>query len=444
MGSPKAQTLIQFFNAKGGADPTHAVTDILTCSGVGTSTTGWNGSSAGSRPGDLRRSSARWGCPVKDAGAAGQFAVHASLATPGASAKFHGTCYIHRSGEKGDSVKITGSQLEVTALRILREVPGLTVTVEHAGEDSGADAILEFAGGRVQVALQVKTRASTATAWQLVHQARHRPDLPLLLVAGETTAEAREIMAEHGVSVIDSLGNAHIEVPGLLVHMEGRDPRRQARPARLSGKAGVIAQALLLDPGRGWQVKDLAQETGLSLGLAHRVLTRLEGDGIISTAGTGPHRVRRVTDPAALLDLWAEENTDRPTRTPAYLLSRSPRQLIAELEVGLDRSGIRHALTGAAAANVVAPFATAVPVAEVWVAATASPQQLYDAAGADSVTEGNNIVFLQAKDDTPLAFREQVNDLWLANRFRIYCDLRRDPRRGREQADHLRQELIGF
>jgi hypothetical protein len=82
MGSPKTQTLIQFFNAKGGADPAHAVTDILTCSGVGTSTTGWNGSSAGSRPGDLRRSSARWGCPVKDAGAAGQFAVHASLATP--------------------------------------------------------------------------------------------------------------------------------------------------------------------------------------------------------------------------------------------------------------------------------------------------------------------------------------------------------------------------
>jgi hypothetical protein len=45
MGSPKAQTLIQFFNAKGGADPTHAVTDILTCSDVGSSTAGWNGRS---------------------------------------------------------------------------------------------------------------------------------------------------------------------------------------------------------------------------------------------------------------------------------------------------------------------------------------------------------------------------------------------------------------
>jgi hypothetical protein len=60
------------------------------------------------------------------------------------------------------------------------------------------------------------------------------------------------------------------------------------------------------------------------------------------------------------------------------------------------------------------------------------------------VVDGHNIVFLQAKDDAPLAFRERVKTLWLANRFRIYADLRRDPRRGREQAANLRREVIGF
>jgi hypothetical protein len=60
------------------------------------------------------------------------------------------------------------------------------------------------------------------------------------------------------------------------------------------------------------------------------------------------------------------------------------------------------------------------------------------------VTDGQNVVFLQAKDDAPLAFREKRNGLWLANRFRLYADLRRDPRRGREQADNLRREVIGF
>ena len=60
------------------------------------------------------------------------------------------------------------------------------------------------------------------------------------------------------------------------------------------------------------------------------------------------------------------------------------------------------------------------------------------------MTGGQNVVFLQAKDDTPLAFRQKVGNVWIANSFRLYADLRRDPRRGREQADHLRQAVIGF
>jgi hypothetical protein len=60
------------------------------------------------------------------------------------------------------------------------------------------------------------------------------------------------------------------------------------------------------------------------------------------------------------------------------------------------------------------------------------------------VTDGQNVVFLQERGDTPLRFRTRVKSLWLANRFQIYVDLRRDPRRGKEQAENLRQEVIGF
>ena len=110
-----------------------------------------------------------------------------------------------------------------------------------------------------------------------------------------------------------------------------------------------------------------------------------------------------VTNPGALLDLWAEENVERPRRTLAHLLAQTPQQLIKELATNLVRAGIDYALTGAGAASLVAPFITAVPVVEVSVTATAAPEELYDGAKADPVTDGQNIVFLQAKDDTPLA-----------------------------------------
>ena len=347
--------------------------------------------------------------------------------------------------KKGEIVNIEG-RFEADALRVLREIPGLTVVAEPGKAGHRVDAILQFAGREAPIAVEFKARANAATARQLVHQFETLAATPLLLVAGETTVEARAILEEHGIGVIDSLGNAHLELPGLLFHLEGRRPQRRAggpiTPIRLRGKAGIAAQALLLQPDRAWKVQDLAQDAGVATGLAHRVLARLEDEGVVVAEGSGPQRVRRVTNRAALLDLWAEEQLERPQQTLGHLLAQTPQQLIQQLAINLGRAGIDYALTGAAAANLVAPFVTAIPVVEVWVAETAAPEALR--AAADPVTEGQNVVFLQAKDDAPLAFREQRRDLWVANRFRLYADLRRDPRRGREQADHLREQVIRF
>lgn len=333
------------------------------------------------------------------------------------------------------------------ALRILREVPGLMVVAEPRGKARWVDAILQFGDQRAPVAIEFKGRANAATAWQLIQHAKALPDTALLVVADETTAEARAILEQHGIGVVDGLGNAHIELPGLLIHLEGRQQaRRPSKPAptRLRGKAGLAAQALLVHRDKEWQVRDLAEEAGVSVGLAHRVLARLENEGIVISEGAGPKRVRRMSNPTALLDLWTEEQDEPATRTPGFLLARSPRELIRRLGGNLDHAEIEYALTGSAGASLVAPFVTAIPVVELWVRSTASPEELHAGAGTQPVTDGQNVVFLQTRYDGPLAYRERTDDGWVANRFRLYADLRRDPRRGREQAGHLRTEVIGF
>lgn len=335
--------------------------------------------------------------------------------------------------------------LEADAVRILQNVPGVTIETQTRGGRRGADAIVRFAGAEVEVVVEVKGRANAATAWQLVHDASELSDTPLLLIAQETTAEARSILNEHGIALIDGLGNAHVELPGLLLHLQGEKRRtRRAAPARLSGKAGTVAQALLLDPEREWRIKDLAEHADVSAGLAHRVLARLDREAITVAEGAGPQRIRRVANPTALLDLWAEEDDTRPTRQPGHILARTPQQLIKKLAGNLADSGVRYALTGAGAASMLAPFVTAVPLLDVWVSASAAPEDLFQAAGTEPVHDGQNIVFLQAKDDSPLAFAEQHKGVSLANRFRVYADLLGDPRRGAEQAKHLRSEAIGF
>ncbi len=359
------------------------------------------------------------------------------------------TCAIFTHAvNKQQTVNIKGP-LEPVAARVLRNVPGLAVTLTPGGRGRGVDAIIAFKGGRATpVAVEVRRNANAATAWQLVHYGKDRLDRRLLLIADTTTAEARKILGEHGIAIIDGIGNAHIELPGLLFHLEGHAKAGRtvaARPpTRLRGKAGVVAQALLLEPERAWQIKGLAERAQASVGLVHRVVTRLDGERLMTTEGAGPNRVRRLTDPTALLDLWAEETSEQPIRTLAYRLAQTPRQLIRDVGHALADAGLDYALTGAAAGTLVAPFITAVPIVEAWVAAAAAPEELLAAAGATPAAQGHNLVFLQAKDDAPLAFRMQADEMWVANRFRLYADLRRDPRRGREQADHLRREMIGF
>ena len=354
-------------------------------------------------------------------------------------------CRIFTIIMKKASIVNIGGSFEAEALRVMRAIPGLDVVAEPQGLPGNADAVVMFAGTEACVAIEFKARVNAAAAWCLVHVARDRSELPLVLIATETTADARRILTEHGIAFIDGLGNVHLELPRLLFHITGTGrPTRRPAPSRLSGKAGLIAQALLLDPDRAWRIKDLAEQTGVSTGLTHRVLARLEVEGIVDTEGAGPHRTRHIMDPTALLDLWAEENADRPVRTHGYLLAQTPRRLITGLGASLDGAGIEYALTGAAAASLIAPFVTTVTVTEVWVAETTDPRELLDRTAATPVAEGHNIAFLQARADAPLAFSEQYGDLWIVNRFRLYADLRRDRRRGVEQADHLRREVIGF
>ena len=336
-----------------------------------------------------------------------------------------------------------GAAFESDVLRVLRSIPELRGTATR-GRDLPGDAVVRYAGVEIPVAIECKLRVSSATAHQIVHQAQFL-DFPMVVIAEEMTGKAREILAAAGVGTVDGLGNIHLELPGLIMSITGTGRTwLPAGPTRLSGKSGLVAQAMLLSVERSWRVSDLAQRCAVSAGLVHRVLRRLEDEGVVAAHGAGPSKTRQLSNPAALLDLWVEEHRDRPYRQPAFILAHSTDQMIGLLCDGLEAAAVDYALTGSAAAARIAPFISNVAVAEVWLASTAAPSEVCDQVGAAPVESGPNVVLLQERDDGPLTFRTRQHGMWTTNLFRLYVDLRRDPRRGAEQAEHLRREVIGF
>lgn len=344
-----------------------------------------------------------------------------------------------------------GGALEREAVRILRDVPG--VTVEPTAETGDRPDVI-IGVGDVTAVVEVKAQQLTnaAAAQQLIAYARTLPQTThLVVVARSITNDARARLAAAGIGFLDTTGAKSLDLPGLVVWTEGRTrPTAGIGPSQgqgitLAGKSGIATQTLLIEPERRWKIHDLAIEADVSVGLAHRVFQRLEREGLVRSELSGPQKTRRITNPSALLDLWAEEMRDRGTRQlRAYRLARDSRSQTAALSRALNEADVAHAVTGAAAAARLAPFVTAVPVTDVWVSELEPLEHVAKAARTEPVTEGHNLIFRSAKNDTPLVFRKRRDGVWLADRFRVFLDLRADPRRGREQADRLREEVIGF
>lgn len=344
-------------------------------------------------------------------------------------------------------VKITGA-VGPDAARLLRDVPG--VVVEPAQRTHEGDVIIRAGDVAVVVELKARRHTNAAGAQQVIADARELPgNTHLVVVAQSITEDAREQLTQAGVGFIDATGAIRLNLPGLFVRRDGQRPDHPARTTTqgitLSGRAGAAAQALLREPARLWTVNDLAHHANVSVGLVHRLFIRLETEGLLQADGSGPRKTRRATNPSALLDLWAEEMRDRDVRQlRAYRLARDARALAATVSKALTDENINHAVTGAAAAARLAPFVTAVPITEVWVPELSDLQRVASAARAPEVVEGHNLIFRSARDDIPLAFRKRDKNVWIADAFRVYLDLRADPRRGREQAARLREEVIGL
>lgn len=340
------------------------------------------------------------------------------------------------------SVKLT-SGLESYVARILRDILDFEIISEPA--DTRYDLIVHSGETGIGLVVECKARANAATARQAVDHANDLGSTPLLVVAGETTASAREILQSNNVAFVDGLGNARIALPGLVYRLAGQSQKStKAPPTRISGKAGRIAQTLLVHPGRQWHINELSAKTDVSPGFVHRVVARLTAENIMESEGDGPAKIRTVIDQGALLDLWAEEQHDKVERTVAYQLAPSPQQLLGELTSALVDAGIDYAATGPAAANLVAPFVTGIPVTDLWISDSVSPREILERTPAEAVDIGHNVAFLQTRDDGPLRDRQQIDGIWITNDFRLYVDLRNNPRRGAEQADHLRRERIGI
>ncbi len=274
------------------------------------------------------------------------------------------------------------------------------------------------------------------------------PDL--VVVARNLSTGSREMLDRRGASWVNGSGDAHIVGRDLLVV---RETKRQSGVDRQSfswsPSAIAIAEALLnRDSPVGVRTHELATITGWSTPQTSQVLGAFDAEGW--TTKWGPQRgsgaSREVADAARMLDAWAAAvSAAKPERRFAERVFNDPVQfLVDELAPVLDEHGIGWAVTGWAAAEHLAPFATAVPAIQVYVEEHAFRGPLTLAMRDIPVREvesGGRIEFRSA-DPHLLRLATRRDGIPLATAPRVFADLRALGGRGEDAAMHLRDQVI--
>lgn len=219
-----------------------------------------------------------------------------------------------------------------------------------------------------------------------------------------------------------------------------RSPKR-ADP--FADRNSLVARTLLSHPERTWGVRELAETAGVALGTASQVVRALTEIGAVRFQQSG--RAARVSmdDPMRLLTRWfAAYSWERNERVAFHAPLGAPPRFLRRLPKLLG--DLRWALAMQAGAARVAPHATWERV-HIYVAA-ASATTLLDTGlrlGWEPALDGRVVLMKPYYKTSVWHDLQHLDGLPVVSTLQLALDLWNYPLRGREQAEHLLQNLVG-
>lgn len=324
--------------------------------------------------------------------------------------------------------------------------------------------VVEPAAGQPKHDVVVRTPNDRTTAFQVrwagegwpqdVRTAAAKVDEPwppnMVLIARELSPGAIEWLSARGANWADETGQVRILGPdGLVVIRERTRPReeRERRWVGWSPSAMAIAEAILAREDQALSATELAGSTGWSVPQTANVLSAFDARGwtVKRGAARGRGASRQLIDADALLASWATAvAAERPSTRLAHRSTRDPMGFLQDqLGPALDNA-VKWAVSGWAALDLTAPFASAVPNLHIYIADTQFAGPLSTAiaeTGLQEVEEGGRVIFW-ATDEYVLKLARRAHGIPVVSAPRLYADLSKLGARGQDAADHVREQLI--
>ncbi|MDO9538014.1 MAG: type IV toxin-antitoxin system AbiEi family antitoxin [Thermoplasmata archaeon] len=303
--------------------------------------------------------------------------------------------------------------------------PDMVLTVRQAGKQYTLLVMVKSSGTPGAIA----EFAGKAKAW-----GTRLSGYPVL-VAPLISSRGRELCKTLGLGFVDLSGNVFLKFNGILIEKWGKEG--VAREKRLqkhlfSAKATWVIRRLLSEPERKWKFEELSTKADVSIGQAYKVVNKLVSEGYLEKERGSINLLR----PGELLDAWAEIYRFDGQEISGYYCPLKDQD---EIFKGL-KSMQNYALTLGSAASLIAPF---VRSTDVFIYVKNDIDKLIDALNLKPVEFGGNVYLVKPRDLAVFADAQTINGLITVSNIQLYLDLYNYPMRGREQAEHLREQVMG-
>lgn len=335
------------------------------------------------------------------------------------------------------------------ALAILQAIPGLGVQQTHTQPrppyEIDVSFLLKYGQKKFKVVGEVKAsgepsvlRRSGAWLKNLVAQTKHDYGI---IIAPFVSREGAAICQDLGVGFIDLSGNCLLSLGGLYIERTGY-PNKFKKPREIeslfSPKSSRVIRCLLSHPSRTWTLKGLAVETGVSIGLIHRIATALENNLFAKKE----LRAFKLEDPARLLEAWREEYFRRAPKWARYVVRAGPIEESAnELKVSANLYGVRYALSGPSGAWFVSSYL--VP-AVIHCYVDVLKEEFLNELKADPVSSEGNLLIRVVEQENEFIGSRLEKGVYVVSDIQLYLDLWAMGGRGQEAAEQLRRERLGY
>jgi hypothetical protein len=345
-------------------------------------------------------------------------------------------------------------RIEDSIRRIFDELSGGSIKMERDTPVASipCDALLQvtFKEAKFTIAAQARARITPQTALSVCEKLAKTPkDVISVVFAPVISPRVAEILGQYGISYIDQAGNCRIRSTRHRLLIDRCGYKSSVRPPKgiadlFSPKSSRIIRAMLAQPAKGWQVRELAAHPDIevSAGLAAKVKQTL----IEESYAVEHERLLYLRDPVGLLENWAKSYSG-PVEQIAMFFRGNTEDAEQAVAKWCQDSDIAFALGGLSAAWRLAPEVR-YNVATVYVESHGFDREMFSNLesyqGGKPVETGANLLLWCPYDRSVLVgtHRERKEDLPATSAIQTYLDLKRLGGRGEEAATAMYERLI--